>query len=366
MDFLQTVCRICQCQENLLDLTDQVNADAAEMLASVTTIRIQADDQLPKCLCDECSSRLQGAYEFLQRCEAAERRWQEMTFVKQEPEDIVDDLQQLPYEMGYDETVEQRWQEMTQTYVKEEPIDRTEDQQLSYDETGNLAADEIDMMEDQKDTVFEETKIAEPISIDGTRNKKFFCRSCGSSFDKATDLDHHAKQNGKGRPWRAHLQNHDDPGEGNFPCQSCPHSFKSRVGLRLHVTSVHMGEKSFTCAVCGKAFFQKASLEAHKVMHVQERNYPCEICSNRFKTKRLLREHMVRHVKNLQPKQNHLECNVCHRFYSTRETLRIHKLLHTGKKPFECAVCRKAFAVQQYLTVHMRTHNDPVYTLGKS
>lgn len=332
MDLFQAVCRICECDKNLFDLTSQANVDTAEMLATLTSIRIQADDPLPKCLCDECSSTLKGFHEYLQRCKAAEQRWQDkmLSFVKQERVDTAED-QESQYGM------------ISSTHTAEE----------------RLAENEMHVMEDQKDIVFEDTKIAERIPMDENRNEKFFCRTCGKCFEKVTELNHHAESHAKRLPWRSHLQNYV-PGEQNFPCQSCQNSYKTSSGLTNHVISVHMGEKPFTCTLCGKAFSQKGNLEEHRTTHAQERNYPCEICTKRFKSKRKLKKHMDQHLPPV-------ECDICHGLFSTKETLRSHRLLHTRKRSYQCNVCTKTFILRKRLTAHMKqTHGDSATALGQS
>lgn len=245
MDALHRVCRICERQEKLIDLTSQENADSAEKLTTVTTIRIRADDSLPRSICDKCSDTLNTVYDFLQQCKAAEQKWQEyrtIPFIKQEPLDIEDD------------------QELLHGMIAAPSKQPTK---------GNWAEDE---MEDRKDMGFEVPKIVQ--SVDGNRNEKFFCTTCGKSFDNDTERAHHALGHYVGRTSRSNLQN-QEPREKKFACQSCNNSYKSRLGLRLHIKSIHMGEKPFKCSLCGKAFSRKSILQKHISTHDQERNVRC-------------------------------------------------------------------------------------------
>ena len=56
-----------------------------------------------------------------------------------------------------------------------------------------------------------------------------------------------------------------------FPCDICWREFARRSALRLHVQSVHMGEKPYECDHCGERFAQRGHRTFHiRALHTQE------------------------------------------------------------------------------------------------
>ncbi|XP_055617846.1 gastrula zinc finger protein XlCGF57.1-like [Toxorhynchites rutilus septentrionalis] len=420
MDYLQTICRICESQENLCDLTNKLNENVAQKLVALTTIRIQPNDPLPRCICVECVNTLNLAYDFLLRCEAAEQKLQEeiqkqcadeegLTVVVEVEKPMVEYLldtrgdESLEEEDDRspidDDTVEEIVEEedqeddkcQTVMALEEERLEGSEEMELIYETIpGKYTIEncleeeelepkvEFDIGEETlKDTTIEEaySPSTQPNESDG----KFQCETCGASFEKCTELYQHIKNHGKARfqckecgRWfsrRAHLLSHEviHTGERNFQCQSCPNAYKSGRNLRRHVKSAHLGEKPFVCDLCGKEFSQKTVLEAHHSTHIQEKKFSCEVCLKLFKSSKSLKLHLVRHVRIEKPKQetDPLECDVCHKFYSSKISLRSHKQMHSDTK-IACTFCGKSFKILAHLKVHLRSHTkEQPYECGE-
>ena len=82
---------------------------------------------------------------------------------------------------------------------------------------------------------------------------------CDFKTEKKKDLENHTN--------RVHL---DRPSEKNFVCPTCGNSYVSLGVLKIHIKTVHEGEKPWECSACGKRFAQKISWSKHIKIHTGE------------------------------------------------------------------------------------------------
>ncbi|KAG5319780.1 ZN358 protein, partial [Acromyrmex heyeri] len=104
-----------------------------------------------------------------------------------------------------------------------------------------------------------------------------------------------------------------------FKCLQCNSTFDRASQLDYHHRSLHLGERSQICQICGKGFFRKADLRTHLNIHLGTNFYICEICGRKFS-----------HISNL---------------------IR-HCRMHTGIKPYSCSICDKNFTQMSSLARH--------------
>ncbi|XP_015115173.1 zinc finger protein 16 [Diachasma alloeum] len=111
--------------------------------------------------------------------------------------------------------------------------------------------------------------------------------------------------------------------ERPFVCLECDMSFERASQLDYHQRSVHLGEKTQICQICGKRFFRKADLNTHLNIHLGTNQSVCNICGRKFN-----------HVSNL---------------------IR-HSRVHAGMKPYPCSICGKRFTQISSVVRHKRIH----------
>ncbi|KAL6257425.1 hypothetical protein P5V15_010997 [Pogonomyrmex californicus] len=104
-----------------------------------------------------------------------------------------------------------------------------------------------------------------------------------------------------------------------FKCLQCDSTFDRASQLDYHRRSIHLGERSQVCQICGKGFFRKGDLRTHLNTHLGTNFYICETCGKKFS-----------HISNL---------------------IR-HCRMHTGIKPYLCSICDKKFTQMSSLARH--------------
>ena len=95
---------------------------------------------------------------------------------------------------------------------------------------------------------------------------------CDFKSEKKKDLEKHTN--------RVHL---DLPSKKNFVCPTCGNSYVSLGVLKIHVKTVHEGEKPWECSLCGKRFGQKISWSKHVKTHTGEAAWTCPLCKKLMK-----------------------------------------------------------------------------------
>ncbi|XP_014479689.1 PREDICTED: uncharacterized protein LOC106746987 [Dinoponera quadriceps] len=104
-----------------------------------------------------------------------------------------------------------------------------------------------------------------------------------------------------------------------FKCSECGLTFDRASQLGYHYRSIHLGERSQVCQICGKGFFRKADLRTHLNVHLGTNFCICEFCGRKFN-----------HISNL---------------------IR-HCRVHAGVKPYLCSICERRFTQVSSLVRH--------------
>jgi len=126
-----------------------------------------------------------------------------------------------------------------------------------------------------------------------TGEKPFACThaDCNKRFRLKNELNAHFLG--------SHKENH------RFKCPHCAFSHYFPAKVKMHVRTVHLGEKPFACSFpgCDKRYSANESLKKHMKSHYaqtfeEEKPFVCEFvdCGKRFKSRQGYKEHMQRIV----------------------------------------------------------------------
>ncbi|XP_055586645.1 gastrula zinc finger protein XlCGF57.1-like [Uranotaenia lowii] len=379
MDLFQTICRICASQEELCDLTLELNLPVLHKLTSLTTIRIQENDLLPHCICLECVNKLAMAYEFLLRCEAAEQKLQ-------------DDLRKLQQQlMLHADDAEGGLETRLIVSVVEETEERDDGSPVPFEEAVlklegvDCLVDEetailvekpeeekaLEEVEDTQDLIFEEYDrlssvaiVYEPVQVEDVDYEGYL----GETIVERKLEEHYA---GDDDLSDGIVEEHDsldeigeeiemeelemkpalgDYGDKKFFCETCGEGFEKCTMLHIHIKS--HGNRRYKCDQCDRWFSRKTHLRGHEVIHTGERNYQCHSCPNTYTSSRNLR----RHVKSAHLGEKPFVCDLCGKEFSQKTILETHHSTHVQDKNFDCEVCQKKFKSKKLLDLHLKRH----------
>ena len=193
------------------------------------------------------------------------------------------------------------------------------------------------------------------------------CPICDKKFALGKDLNQHVK---------SHTE--------IFQCEECGKTLKSKLALKLHISSIHHGikltkekeyvcedcgkicrnkthfkehlnkahlhVKPFSCEVCHQAFYSKHALKCHGYTHAETREFICEFCSKGFKSRAGLRVHRITHRDvNARP----YSCSTCSKTFTQRGALVRHERIHSGDRPYKCQLCDASFNDYSILRRHL-------------
>ncbi|KAG0716944.1 Zinc finger protein 16 [Chionoecetes opilio] len=183
------------------------------------------------------------------------------------------------------------------------------------------------------------------------------CEQCGKQFS-----DH--------RSCQTHIRGVHD--EAKQMCRYCGKMFRRRCDLhqherrhrtatlpcKVHMRSVHTGERPFKCKFCDKAFCNTALLRNHQAVHTGEKKYSCSVCGRPFSQYSNMLSHQRTHT-NTRP----FLCLTCHEDFKTKEGLLKHRWVHTGLKPLRCCHCYREFRIKERYERHMLKCHSEVLSL---
>ncbi|XP_071089598.1 uncharacterized protein [Haliotis cracherodii] len=119
-------------------------------------------------------------------------------------------------------------------------------------------------------------------------------------------------------------------------CRFCNKSFRSRLGLKLHIDSKHLGKFQYKCKICGKGFTNLWNYRNHLSTHSLTPSEKCENCGAVFQFKISLQEHQQTCLPRTSAPTELVEvkeeasarmysCHMCGRLFKWRSSLKYHR-----------------------------------------
>jgi len=164
--------------------------------------------------------------------------------------------------------------------------------------------------------------------------RKHPCKECDKTFNSAAAAYSHVKL--------CHTE--------RLACHHCGKLICGKKNLEIHIATVHLGERSYLCDICGDALKSQGALKKHRKIHTGEKPYVCDSCGKSFSSCGAMTTHKKKHGPKTQ------ECDECHKTFTLKSTLKAHKLLHSGEKPHKCEKCGKGFMWFTSYQLHRKNH----------
>ncbi|KAL7054408.1 hypothetical protein AAHC03_026164 [Spirometra sp. Aus1] len=91
-----------------------------------------------------------------------------------------------------------------------------------------------------------------------------------------------------------------------YSCPLCKRRFPGQISLKVHIETIHNGQRSATCEICEKRFSTLSYLRLHiSTVHEGLKAYVCSICSKSYTQKHSLKKHVsTAHHQNPATKPN--------------------------------------------------------------
>ncbi|GLV41624.1 Exocyst 84 [Carabus blaptoides fortunei] len=334
------MCRTCLNEDGMMhsvfskENQIQRNQSYADMLMACASVQVNADDGLPKFICEQCMKQLIVAFYFKEQSEQSYATLRELTknpsieFIKEEaPEAYTDITSVIQVDLKCTNVQQQYVRQVSSANGEVKDETNSEEFKLSKEFLSDDIVLDYDMVNDI------DAECTETITGDiGDNNDELFrvkpqqIKPNYSQFKRIKLPGRTTNTGGNKRGDAAHV------------CPYCEHKFKDKQEFRRHKRTHIL---SYRCELCDKQFRSAHGLNYHTKIHQGIKNFVCpfEECSRRFTLKQALNKHLSVHTQE----KNHL-CSLCGKAYGTYDALHYHIRTHKGERPYLCMHCELTLA----------------------
>ncbi|XP_055711886.1 zinc finger protein ZFP2-like [Phlebotomus papatasi] len=342
------VCRICETQDDLLDIFTEKHAHIYDKLLKIATFKEEDSKNTFKYVCYDCRDKVDELYEFKCKCEK--------TYEK-----LCRDVLEETKEEGRSSTGNDVF-EIEDVFVKAEyPVaeifcaDNDDDDDTDEDDFDDNCMDFLQVKVEDKP---EEEKEEQEEEIEGRRtrrrtrkresvDKSFQCSECDETFQNHYYLTKH----------KASM--HQE--EKDTICSICNHEFSTKQNLKRHIEDIHekvekvREDKAYQCNQCELTFKNHYYLTKHQGVHTTVKKNICPICGQEYSTKQNLRRHIEdihEKIKKAKGKDSY-QCNMCDKTFKNHYFLTKHRMIHSASKKNVCPHCNQVYSTKQNLRRHI-------------
>ncbi|KAH8241305.1 hypothetical protein KR032_007707 [Drosophila birchii] len=292
-------CRVCanqiKDQSRQRNIFKYMRGKLKCQLKLITGVELTATEGLPEFLCHRCTSELDLAVKFRERCMFSQKYLLDIKRKSLHPQ----------------------YTNIASPALHEQLIDTD---QLGDLDSGELVAfDQEDDEDSQTEGDPEALVMAAAAQAElqekhqeraAKRRKNFFiCNECGRVFNDEYQYKEHQDAHSCRREMKQF-----------FPCPECPQTFKRKPMLKEHLARTHLGHRQFACSTCNEVFIALGDKLRHEKAHENERPYPCLECGMSFPSVMELQAHSSSHTENKWK----YRCEPCNKNFQYRRDVQTH------------------------------------------
>ena len=289
--------------------------------------------------CPECDVKNQSKYNFIQHAlenhPHAIRSLKKFDLKKEEESDYVDEKVNKEL-IDINKSCNTTFEDFTSEFVL------AEFDGVNFDENyADIADEDIKIKEaNGNDTKEKQLNFDSDGKINNKRKKK------SSSRKNSTANDNIIKKE---------IETNISAGDHINICKICNKVFANQNYIKLHIASVHEGQKNHNCEFCGKFYSNPQILKSHiRTIHDGLKDFKCKYCNKFFG----LRGNLLKHISSVHEGLKHY-CDTCGKSYARPDDLKKHiKTVHEGEKNYKCDSCGKSFGHSSVLRRHHRSIHE--------